>query len=264
MFANRSTARATLSNTLWLMGFPDRAFTSSQVALEEGLSMENDMALSTALMKTVCPIALLVGDLVAAERSIEMLLERSKSSMLDSRYQMGRCFKGALLLAQGDLGGLTFLRDGLTWLREARFNYNFVRLSGVLAEGLAFAGLIAEARKTIDEVVKRAEENEELSWLPELLRIDGEITRLETSADADAAAEARFQSALALARKLKALSWELRAAMSLARLWHDRGKSAPARELVSGVYGRFTEGFDTLDLKTARALIDELAAATPR
>src|SRR5262249_60041304 len=80
------------------------------------------------------------------------------------------------------------------------------------------------------------------------------------SAEPDAAkAEAYFERALAVARQQQAKSWELRAAMSLARLWRDRGKPEQARDLLAPVYGWFTEGFDTLDLKDAKALLDELA-----
>jgi predicted ATPase len=75
-----------------------------------------------------------------------------------------------------------------------------------------------------------------------------------------ARAEAYFDRALAVARQQQAKSWELRAAMSMARLWRDQGKRDKARELLAPVYGWFTEGFDTLDLKQAKALLEELAA----
>ena len=81
------------------------------------------------------------------------------------------------------------------------------------------------------------------------------------SPDPDAAkAEAYFKRALAVARQQQAKSWELRAAMSMARLWRDQGKRDEARDLLAPVYGWFTEGFDTLDLKEAKALLDELSA----
>jgi len=98
------------------------------------------------------------------------------------------------------------------------------------------------------------------SWCEaEINRIAGEIALASPESDA-ATAQAYFESALAVARQQQAKSWELRAAMSLARLWHDRGKPQQARELVAPVYGWFTEGFDTLDLKEAKALLNELAS----
>jgi predicted ATPase len=91
----------------------------------------------------------------------------------------------------------------------------------------------------------------------EVNRIAGEIAFKSPTPDT-AKAEAYFERALSVARAQQAKSWELRAAMSMARLWRDQGKRDEARELLAPVYGWFTEGFDTLDLKEARALLDEL------
>jgi predicted ATPase len=93
----------------------------------------------------------------------------------------------------------------------------------------------------------------------EVHRIAGEIALRSPEPDA-AKAEAYFERALAVARAQQAKSWELRAAMSLARLWSDQGKVRKARELLAPAYGWFTEGFDTRDLKEAKALLDLLAA----
>ena len=93
----------------------------------------------------------------------------------------------------------------------------------------------------------------------EVTRIAGEIA-LKAPQSSATKAEAYFERALAVARKQQAKSWELRAAMSMARLWRDQGKRDEARELLSPIYGWFTEGFDTLDLKEAQMLLDELAA----
>jgi predicted ATPase len=90
-------------------------------------------------------------------------------------------------------------------------------------------------------------------------RVAGEIALMSPEPDA-AKAQAYFERALAVARAQQAKSWELRAAMSLARLWRDQGKRDEAHDLLALIYGWFTEGFDTLDLKEARALLDELHA----
>jgi predicted ATPase len=112
----------------------------------------------------------------------------------------------------------------------------------------------------IAEALELAEKNEEHWCLPELLRIKGEIIRSDGSANAASAAEDCFRQALDWARRQGALSWELRAATSLARLWHRNGRTAEADDLLSAVYDRFTEGFDTVDLKTAAALLEEFRA----
>jgi predicted ATPase len=97
--------------------------------------------------------------------------------------------------------------------------------------------------------------SEEKWWEAEVHRIAGEIALMSRDA---AKAEAYFERALAIARARHAKSWELRAAMSMARLWRDQGRQKQARELLTAVYGWFTEGFDTLDLREATALLDEL------
>jgi predicted ATPase len=128
-----------------------------------------------------------------------------------------------------------------------------------MAEGLGAAGELAEARAAIDEALERTDRNEERWCMPELLRIKGEILRSDGSPDADNMAEDAFQQALDWARQQETLSWELRAATSLAKLWRHNGKAVEAQALLSAVYDRFTEGFETADLRTARALIEELA-----
>ncbi len=128
-----------------------------------------------------------------------------------------------------------------------------------MAEALGRAGQIADGLTMIQEAILRSERNEEGWCLAELLRIKGELILLQSKPAAAAAAEDHFRQALALARRQGALSWELRAATSLARLWRDQGRSTEGMALLQPVYGRFTEGFETADLRAARALLDALA-----
>jgi len=107
--------------------------------------------------------------------------------------------------------------------------------------------------------MRAVEATKEKWYEADVHRIAGEIVLMSPERDA-AKAEACFERALAVARQQQARSWELRAAMSMARLWREQGKRDEARELLAPVYGWFTEGFDTLDLKQAKALLDELTA----
>ena len=127
------------------------------------------------------------------------------------------------------------------------------------AYACAQAGKYKDAWGCIDEAVTLIARTGQRSHEAEILRIAGEIALLEPTPDA-VKAEAYFERALAIAHRQQAKSWELRAAMSMARLWRDQGKRDEPRELLAPVYGWFTEGFDTLDLKEAKALLDELAA----
>jgi predicted ATPase len=256
--ANDLAARSRLSNVLWMQGFPDQAVRSAQGALEGARATNHALTLCNVLAHAACPIALYVGDLEAAERSVTMLLERSAKHSLTMWNALGRCLKGTLLLARGDIAGLPLLRTALEWLREAGFGLRYAVYLGTLSQGMAAAGQTADARFAIDEALERCNRGEVHWCLPELLRIKGEILRLEETADAIEAAEDSFKQALEWAHRQEALSWELRAATSLAELWYRRGKTAEADQLLSSVYSRFTEGFETADLKAARALIHQM------
>ena len=128
-----------------------------------------------------------------------------------------------------------------------------------LAKAHAELGQFDDAWRSIDEAMTAVETTNERWFEADILRMAGEIALKSPDADA-VKAETYFERALAVARQQQAKSWELRAAMSLARLWRSQGKPQQARELLAPVYGWFTEGFDTRDLKEAKALLEELAA----
>jgi predicted ATPase/DNA-binding winged helix-turn-helix (wHTH) protein len=254
--ANDLAARSILSHVLWMQGFPDQAVRSAKIAVDGARATNHALTLCNVLAHAACPIALYVGDLKAAERLVTALLEHSTKHALSVWNALGGCLKGTLLLARGDIAGLALLRTAL----EARFSFRYAVFLGTLGQGMAAAGQTADARMAIDEALEQCERSEDRWCLPELLRIKGEILRLEGTADAIEAAEDHFKQALEWARRQEALSWELRAATSLAEVWHRRGKTAEADQLLSPVYSRFTEGFETADLRAARALIHEFAS----
>jgi tetratricopeptide (TPR) repeat protein len=139
------------------------------------------------------------------------------------------------------------------FLLRSRIEPHYLSL---LAMAYAELGQLDDARRCIDDAIEKVES---LKWgEAEVHRIAGEIALKSPEKDAPKA-EAYFDRALSVARQQQAKSWELRAAMSMARLWRDQGKRDEARELLAPVYGWFTEAFDTLDLKEAKGLLDELA-----
>jgi len=113
-------------------------------------------------------------------------------------------------------------------------------------------GQVTEGIAAIDEALARSERDEERWYVPELLRVKGELVLREDAPDATPVAEDHFRQALDWARRQGALSWELRAATSLARLWRDQNRTKAAREILAPVYDRFTEGFETTDLQSGR------------
>jgi predicted ATPase len=129
--------------------------------------------------------------------------------------------------------------------------------SSYLGRAYAELGRFDDAWRSIGEAIDTIENTKETWFEAETNRIAGEIALLSPEPDA-AKAEAYFERALAVARAQQAKSWELRAAMSMSRLWRDQGKRDEARNLLAPVYEWFTEGFDTLDLKEVKALLDEL------
>ena len=146
-------------------------------------------------------------------------------------------------------GSAAYNSTGATWFAPTYLSH--------LARAYADIGQFDDALRCLSEATNAIDTTGERWFEAEVYRTAGEITLKSPQADT-AKAEAYFEQALAVARLQQAKSWELRAAMSLARLWRDQGKPQQARELLAPVYGWFTEGFDTRDLKEAKALLDEL------
>jgi predicted ATPase len=150
------------------------------------------------------------------------------------------------------------LQSALERLPEPSFHYHRSSFLAELAAGLAGAGQIAEGLVVVDKALARAKQTEAGWCLAELLRTKGELLLLGREPTALETAEQCFRQALDLARRQGALSWELRAAMSLARLWRGQQRVDQARKLLGPVYRRFTEGFETADLVAAKALLASL------
>ena len=253
-------ARALLARILWLQGFPDQAMRTAQSSVDDARETDHAISLCYDLALGACPVTLLMGDLGAADHYVGMLLDRSRRHALVLWQAWGRYYQGVLVIKRsGLINGLRLLRTGLDELGEAKFAVRFVPYLGEVAEALGRAGQIADGLGLVEEAVARFKHPED-SWLiTDLLRSQGELLLLQGACAAEAAAEDQFRQALDWARQRGALSWELRAATSLARLLRDQGGPADARALIQPVYDRFTEGFDTADLKAAKAFLDALA-----
>jgi predicted ATPase/DNA-binding winged helix-turn-helix (wHTH) protein len=251
------TARAYLARILWLQGLPDQAMRTAESSIEDARAANLAIALGHVLAVAACPIALWVGDLAAADHYVEMLLDHSTRHALTRWRVFGHCHQGVLAIQRGDLSiGLRLLRAGLNEPGAAGSASRFFTF--LMAEALGRAGQIADGLAAIAEAIVRSERSEERWATAELLRIKGELLLVQGAPGASAAAEDHFRQALDWARRQGALSWELRAATSLARLRRDQGRPAEAKALLQPVYGRFTEGFATADLRDAKSLLQEL------
>jgi predicted ATPase len=258
-FDQRVTARATLPRILWLQGFPNQAMRTAQSNVEDARAIDHVLSLCNALSDAGCPVALFIGDLEAAERFVTMLLDHSEKHAFAFWLALGHIFEALLVIKRGDgVTGLALLRGALDELRQTGFLHCYPGFLGAFAEALGRTGQVEPGLAAIEEALARAERTEALWCTAELLRIKGELVLLEGAQNSLDVAQNHFLQAIDLARNQDALSWELRAATSLARLERDRGRSREGYELLTPVYDRFTEGFGTADLVSAKTLLDGL------
>lgn len=249
-------ARVFLARILWLQGFPDQAMRSAESCVEDARAANHGLSFCYALAHGACLIALLIGDLAAADHYVGMLLDHPTGHWLTPWRAYGRCHQGALAIERGDLNaGLRLLRAAFELDRGSRSA--LVRVNTVLMiEALGRTGQILDGLALVEGAIARSEETEGRWLIADFLRVKAELLLLRSADGAATAAEDHFRQALDWARQQGALSWELRAATSLARLLRDQNRSAEAMALLAPIYNRFTEGFETADLKAAKALID--------
>jgi predicted ATPase len=259
-FDQRATARAFQARCLWLLGFPDQALRVIESTVEEARAIGHVLTLCNVLGQGACPVALWSGDLAAAERYLDLLVEQSASHTLGLWHAWGQCFAGLILIRKGDnKTGLHALRSVLAEVPEIRSLPRYLGLLGELASAMGRAGEVAQALETIESAIGRSEGRKERWCLPDLLRIKGELLLKENLPNAATSASTCFHRALDLAIEQSALSWQLRAATSLAQLRRGQRNVEDARNVLGPVYGQFTEGFATRDLTEAKQLLASLA-----
>jgi predicted ATPase len=184
-----------------------------------------------------------------------MLLDHSSRHSLTYWRAYGHCHQGALAITRGDLNaGLRLLRAGFDERGGSRLARQVNTL--LMIEALGRAGEIVDGLAAVDGAITRSEETEGRWLMAELLRLKGELLLLQDAPGAGASAEDHFRQALDWARRQGALSWELRAATSFARLRRNQGRPAEAAALLQPVYNRFTEGFASADLTAAKKLLN--------
>jgi predicted ATPase len=239
----------------WLLGYPEAALVDVDHALKHARDIGEAATLMYALTGTLLTLLHCGNYATATTQFAELVaLTDEKGALFWKNLAMGP--QGCVLALAGKAS------DAIHMITASRSTGSTLWLPASLshlAKAYAELGEFDDGRRCIGEAMTAIETTNERMWEADVHRIAGEIALMSPEPDA-ARAEAYFERALVIARQQHAKSWELRASMSLARLWRDQSKVQQARELLAPVYGWFTEGFDTRDLKEAKALLEELAA----
>jgi predicted ATPase len=246
-----------MARILWYLGYPGQALTRSHEMLTYAQELSHTYSLSRALYYA----ALLHEgrrEWSAAQERAEAALTIATEQGFGHSVGVATVSRGQALAAQGQgEAGIAQMHQGLAAIRATGQGLGLSRFLAKLASAYGGIGQAEEGLCLLAEALAWVDTTGERFYEAEVYRIKGELLLRQAVPDAPQV-EACFQQALAVARHQQARSWELRAAMSLARLWQQQGKRAEARELLAPIYGWFTEGFDTADLQEAKALLDAL------
>ena len=242
----------------WVLGYPDQALQRIHAAHAMARELSHPFSLGYALAWTVF-VPQFRRDGRTVQEWTEALVTLATEQGFAQLLLFGTILQGWALAAQGQgEEGIAQMRQGLTAWQALGVKTAVPYCLTLLAEACGASGQAAEGLRLLAEALVVVHDTGERFHEAECYRVQGELLLMQAIPDAPQA-EACFQQALAIARRQQARSWELRAAMSLSRLWQQQGKRAEAYELLAPIYGWFTEGFDTADLQEAQALLAELA-----
>jgi predicted ATPase len=283
--ADPTVAASVLSGwSLWLAGWPDQARSRTQQGLSWATELNYAFSLSFALY-SAAQLHLWCGELEEAERLAAESLSVAREYGVERYRVVGGIIWACIQIQQKEpTAGLSLLTEGLSQFRGMGTEHSLPLFLSSMAEAYRQLGRVEEALVTIAEAVRATETYTSVYWAAEVHRLKGELTLKQCGVrsqdksrqvktgrskpgvinphsiipNPEAEAEACFLQAIAIARQQEAKSLELRAVVSLSRLWHHQGKRAEARKLLAETYGWFTEGFDTADLREAKAWLDTL------
>jgi hypothetical protein len=239
-FDQRISSRTMLARTLWQQGFPEQARDCAQEGLALGQSLEHALSVCLVLAHAVAPIALWSGELDRAAQMTELLLGQSREHGFFIWHAFGRAYQTALEAASD----------------RSKTGPTLPSVGALLFETVA----TLNEKLADDAILKRGEQGLGGWSTPELLRVSAKRLLQPDKADS-ARAEALLLRSLDFARRQRALSWELRSAITLAELWQSQSRQGAALELLASVHDRFTEGFATADLITSELLLGRLRSS---
>jgi predicted ATPase len=248
-------SKAYLGIVLFCLGFPDQALAQGRTALTEALRLAHPPSLAVTLA-IVLRLLSLVGDNAVLDERAEQLVAVTTEQGFPQMRAMGAIYRGWVKVKNGDVAlGISLLRSGSTAYRATGADAFMPYFIAFLARACEIAEEIDEALILLDDALQIVERTGERWFEAELNKRKGQLLLRRGQPEA---AEQLYHKALSIARQQEAKLWELRATVSLTQLRRNQGRHAEARDLLAPVYGWFTEGFDTQDLKEAKALLDEL------
>jgi predicted ATPase/DNA-binding winged helix-turn-helix (wHTH) protein len=257
-FDHRVYTPISLGRALWLRGFADRARSIVKRAIDDAASGVHPLSVCVALAYST-PVFLWSGDFPSADDFAGRLIEYARRHSLEPYRATGLGLRGVLAIARDQPEtGVDLLRNALEILAVKKLHLWLLTFTGALAEGLCKIGQVEEALLAIDGAIARATDCGTTYWMAELLRTKAQVLAAMPE-HGQAAATNCLTEALAVARAQSAIALELRSTMALARLLAKGPQRDQARRDLALVYGRFTEGFETADLKVARKLLEDLA-----
>ncbi len=255
----KSVVLAWGASLLWVMGWPEKARAAALEAVDHARSVGHWFNLSFTL--AISPgVFIYLREKEPAESLIQEAIDIARQQSLPMIDAIGHISLGYCKIGRGDFrAGLESALSRTEFVQESGMRAHRPTFCSFAAQGLAGLGKILKAQEQVEDGIAELERTGERFNEAELYRLRGEYLLAQDGPD-PAAAERAFDSAIAIARAQNAKGWELRAAMSMARLWRDQGRSKDAYDLLEPVYTWFTEGHQTADLVDARALLDALSA----
>jgi predicted ATPase len=255
-FDVRTGALSYLSMICCIQGQPEQAASFSEQALAVSRNLRNPF--NRVFSLNYAAVSKLLRRLGQAEEPLDEQLSLAREHGFPVWLATANIMRGYVLADRGEMAeGLALARKGWADWTATGSRYHGTYYLGLLAQTCERAGQIDEAFDLVDTALETAERIGERWFEAELRRVQGVWLAVHRRVPQQQA-EACFLRALTVAREQRAQLWELRAATSLARLWRDQGKRNEARDLLAPIYGWFTEGFDTPDLKEAKALLEQL------
>ena len=251
----KALAEAILGNVLFFLGFPEQALACTNNAIAEAERLAHGL-ISSGTFGFALRLLSVYGDNSALSERADQQHKLTTEQGFPSFRAEATMYRGWVMVKNGEVEeGIGLLRQGATEFRAVSPETAMSYYLYLLAQALAMAGRIDEAFPLIDDALRIVEATGEARFAAEMNRHKGEFLLQKGVPEA---AETLYRKAIGIAREQQAKLWELRATMSLARLWRDQGRPAEARDLLAPVYVWFTEGFETTDLKAAKALLEEI------